>query len=123
MPFHEYFHFSESQTRSHSLSINLKPLSINPYRYSFFINTPFLWNSIPVSILKISQTKLFRNTLCHSLFNSCNYNYCNITSFCTVVVMCSCCIVLYLFCTVNVSNHFCREVPIAGYAFCVTLVC
>ena len=68
IPFHEYFHFSKSQTRSHSLSINLKPSSINPYRYSFFINTPFLWNSIPVSILKISQTKLFRSALRRFLF-------------------------------------------------------
>ena len=27
-------------------------LTINPYRYSFFIDTPFLWNTIPLRILQ-----------------------------------------------------------------------
>ena len=36
---------------------------INPYRYSFFINSPFLWNSVPAKILQISHTKLFRSAL------------------------------------------------------------
>ena len=36
---------------------------INPYCYSFFINSPFLWNSVPARILQISHTKLFRTAL------------------------------------------------------------
>ena len=32
--------------------------TINPYQYSFFINLPFLWNTIPIKIL---QSAILRN--------------------------------------------------------------
>lgn len=34
-------------------AIDISTSTINPYRYSFFISSPFLWNSIPANILWI----------------------------------------------------------------------
>ena len=48
--------------------IDLSTSSINAYRYSFFINSPFLWNTIPMKILQISHTKLFRSALRRLIF-------------------------------------------------------
>ena len=54
-------------TNRHSCSnaflIDTSISSINPYHYSFFINSPFLWNSVPARILQISHAKLFRSAL------------------------------------------------------------
>ena len=44
IPFSRHFQFS-SVTRSHPLSLSIPSSSINPYR--FFLNNPFLWNTIP----------------------------------------------------------------------------
>jgi len=53
--FSNYFHISSVHSE------NIPPVSstINPYRYrrySFFVNSPFLWNMIPFNILKIYET-------------------------------------------------------------------
>ena len=42
--------------------------TIGPYRYSFFINSPFLWNNIPTKILQIKNVNLFRSALRRFLF-------------------------------------------------------
>ena len=52
IPFNSHFKFSSTNTRSHSLSLTTSSSTINAYRFSFFINSPFLWNSEPVEILK-----------------------------------------------------------------------
>ena len=57
--FSDYFHLST--VRSHN--IQPAPSTINSYRYSFFINSPFLWNAIPFNILKIAQINPFRSAL------------------------------------------------------------
>ena len=59
-------HFQLSKVRP----LNIRPASstINSYRYSFFINSPFLWNAIPYSILKVTQSNLFRSALRRFLF-------------------------------------------------------
>ena len=44
--FSDYFQLNELTTRSHLLTIYPISSSINSYRYSFFVNTIFLWNSI-----------------------------------------------------------------------------
>ena len=36
--------------------------------YSFFVNSPFLWNTIPHTILRIKQPPLFRLALRRFLF-------------------------------------------------------
>ena len=54
-------------TNRHSCSnaflIDMSISTINPFRYSFFINSPFLWSSVPARILLISHKKLFRSAL------------------------------------------------------------
>ena len=63
IPFKEHFSMSNRHSCSNTFLIDTSISTINPYRYSFFINAPFLWNSIPARILQICQTKLFRSAL------------------------------------------------------------
>ena len=67
LQFSDYFTFSSASTRSHSLSLLCKQSSINSYRYSFFVNSIFWWNSIPFSILSITRRTTFRCVLYNSL--------------------------------------------------------
>jgi len=55
--------YSTQQTLFVPLSMNPSALdisisTINPYRYSLFINLPFLWNNIPTNLLQITNRKL-----------------------------------------------------------------
>ena len=68
IPFNKYFQFSFTNTRSHPQSLSIPSSTINPYRHSFFVNTPFLWNSIPPSILQLSNRVAFHSALCRFLF-------------------------------------------------------
>ena len=63
LPFSEHFQLSQAPTRCHPLSIRPVTSSINSFRYSFFVNSPFLWNTIPHTILRIKQPPLFRLAL------------------------------------------------------------
>ena len=42
--------------------------TINPYRFSFFVNSPFHWNTIPYDILQIKKSSFFHSALCCFLF-------------------------------------------------------
>ena len=66
--FVNHFQLSNAPTRSNPLSIQPIQSSINSYRYSFFINSPFLWNSIPYVILRIKQSGPFCLALRRYLF-------------------------------------------------------
>ena len=68
LPFSEHFQLSQAPTRCHPLSLRPVTLSINSFRYSFFVNSPFLWNTIPNTILRIKQPPLFRLALRRFLF-------------------------------------------------------
>ena len=71
LKFSDYFTFSSAaSTRSHSLSILCKQSSINSYRYSFFVNSVFWWNSIPFDILSTTRRTTFRRMLYNILFVS-----------------------------------------------------
>ena len=69
IPFDSHFKFRDNNTRSHPLSLVASSSSINAYRYSFFINSPFLWNSIPFEILQIAKSVSFRLALRRFLFH------------------------------------------------------
>ena len=56
---------STASTRSRHLSLVPPQSTINSRRYSFFVHTTFLWNSIPASILEDHNLKSFR----HHLYN------------------------------------------------------
>ena len=68
LPFHNHFQLPEISTRSHPLSIRPVVSTINSYRFSFFVNSPFLWNTIPHSILQIKKSNLFHAALRRFLF-------------------------------------------------------
>ena len=63
IPFKKHFTMSNRHSCANPFSIDISISTINPNRYSFFINSPFLWNTIPSKILQISHTKLFRSAL------------------------------------------------------------
>ena len=56
---------SIASTRSHHLSLVPPQSTINSRRYSFFVNTTFFWNTVPLHILEDSNRKSFR----HHLYN------------------------------------------------------
>ena len=68
MNFSRYFHFNTLATRSHTLTLNLASSTINAFRHSFFVTTPFLWNSIPFEILSQRTAGSFKTRLKHYLF-------------------------------------------------------
>ena len=54
--FDKYFSFTLlSTTRSHSLSLQCKSSRVNAYRHSFFVNSPFIWNSLPFSVVSCNS--------------------------------------------------------------------
>ena len=62
--FDQYCTFNTvTSTRSHQLSL-VPPIStINARRYSLFVNTCFLWNSLPATIFQIADLLSFRRSL------------------------------------------------------------
>ena len=68
IPFSKYFQFSITVTRSHPMSLFIPSSTINSRRFSFFINSPFLWNTIPHRILKLTNPVAFRTALRRFLF-------------------------------------------------------
>ena len=65
--FSEYYRLNVLSTRSHALTIYPLPSSINSYRYSFFVNSVFLWNRIPYDVLSAPWT-FFKHKLRSFLF-------------------------------------------------------
>jgi len=68
--FNEHFQFNSFPTRSHPLTLMIKNSTINVCRYSFFINTPFIWNQIPYGILSKLSSLAFRQQLRLFSFNN-----------------------------------------------------
>ena len=67
IPFISYFAFNTNCTRSHRFSL-VCPLSwINSFRYSFFVNAPYLWNRIPFDVLNCNSYPCFKRWLHHHL--------------------------------------------------------
>ena len=63
LDFNNYFTISSIPTRSHSLSLYCKQASVNSYRFSFFVNSVFIWNCIPYTLLLISNRNSFKSKL------------------------------------------------------------
>ena len=63
--FYDYYRCNTSCTRSHKLSVVPLPSSINSHRYSFFVNTAFLWNTVSFDILSIKSVNFFRHAIYH----------------------------------------------------------
>jgi len=56
--FDDYLCFNRSPTRSHSLTLRCTRSRINSFRYSFFVNIPILWNTIPYDIVNSTSMLL-----------------------------------------------------------------
>jgi len=121
--FDSHFKFRDNHTRSHPLSLVASSSSINAYWYSFFINSPFLWTSIPIEILQITKFVPFRLAL-RRFFVSLITVY--IFVFC--ICFCSCHVLLYVlalvvFVSVTVCVCHCKLGSMfAGIPFYVTHV-
>ena len=57
-----------SITRSHNLSLFCVPARTNTFRYSFFINSPHVWNSLPPHVVRAQSFPSFKFKL-YSLFS------------------------------------------------------
>ena len=64
LAFEDYYSFNTSITRSHRYCINLLQSRVNVYRYSFFVNAPFLWNALPFKA-RIIALKVNLNRYCN----------------------------------------------------------
>ena len=61
VPFLNYCTYNTLPTRSHYLSV-IPPLStINARRYSYFVRVCFIWNQVPLDVLKIENRTSFRH--------------------------------------------------------------
>ena len=67
--FNRYFTVLSTCTRSHCLSLFYRQASINAFRYSFFVNSIFLWNCVSYSILSIHDRVSFKSRLFSFLFS------------------------------------------------------
>ena len=59
--------YCSTVTRSHDLTLVPCNSRVNAFRYSFFINAPFLWNSLPTEIVHCPSYNSFKFNLCKSL--------------------------------------------------------
>ena len=50
IPFSQYFS-RQNRHPSNPFALDTSISTINPYHYSFFINSPFLWNNLPANII------------------------------------------------------------------------
>ena len=60
LQFDDYFCFNQSSTRSHRLTLRCASSRI---KYSFFINLPFLWNTISFNIVNSTSFGAFKSKL------------------------------------------------------------
>ena len=58
IPFNLYFTFNTYCTRSHQLSLLCTASHVNCFRYSFFVNAPYFWNSFPFDVLNSESSLL-----------------------------------------------------------------
>ena len=50
-------------TRSHHLSLQVIQSRVNAFRFSFFVNSPFVWNNLPSSIIGSQSYHSFKSQL------------------------------------------------------------
>ena len=54
----QFFSAVNRRHPSNPFALDTSTSTIGPYRYSFFINSPFLWSNIPAKILQITDVTL-----------------------------------------------------------------
>ena len=63
MSFSDYFEFNTFSTKSHLKTLVCKQSVVNAYRYFFFVNFIFIWNSLPFSVVSVSSRSVFRSSV------------------------------------------------------------
>lgn len=63
MSFSDFFKFNTSVTKSHSMTLVCKQSVVNAYRYSFFVNSVFIWNRLPFSVVSVTSRSVFRSSV------------------------------------------------------------
>ena len=53
----DYCKSNTSCTRAHSMTLVPPQSTINSYQFSFFVNTTFLWNTVPYDVVSLSAPK------------------------------------------------------------------
>ena len=61
--FNLYFSYASRISRHHSLTLSCIHSRVNSFRYSFFVNTPFLWNSFSSDIVDCPSYTSFKSKL------------------------------------------------------------
>ena len=61
-PEDDRLHFNTNPTRSYPLTLQIPSASINSLRYSFYGNTPFIWNSVLYEILSTDLNSFFAHS-------------------------------------------------------------
>ena len=71
VPFESFFSFNTvSVSRfAHKYTLSIPPSNLDVFRYSFFVNIIFIWNSIPFSIVDSDSFLSFKSKLFHYLFD------------------------------------------------------
>ena len=64
----KYFVFTSGNTRSHKMSFRTVSSTINSYRYSFVVNSIFLWNNLPLQVISSDSFSTFKKALHKWLF-------------------------------------------------------
>ncbi len=67
--FSDSFAFKRRSLRSHSYSLSIPKSRINAFRFSYFVNAPFVWNQLPSPILESSSLFTFKFSLSEMLLN------------------------------------------------------
>ena len=107
LTFSDYYCFNASCTRAHELCVVPLQSSINCYRFSFFVNTASLWNSVPAHILNMNSIASF----CHHFIIIFVHDYsCNSSCYCNYFVV----VFLYL--------YYCYALFLAVLCNCFVLV-
>ena len=60
LDFDTYFKYRSTVTRSHDATLVIPNSNINAFRYSFFVNAPFLWNSLPIQVVHCPSYNSFK---------------------------------------------------------------
>ena len=97
--FDNHFKLTTNFTRSHPLTLQFPSLSINALRYSFYRNTPFLWNSISFEILSADSNSLFCSRLRYHLF------------FCILLFLFVACVYVLVFFVFVSRDHLVQALP------------
>ena len=58
--FADYFKYVASSTWSHGMSLFCNSSRVNAFRYSYFIDAPFVWNKLPSAVINARTYSAFK---------------------------------------------------------------